>query len=215
MQVLSAMASWSRLSRLSWLSRWAWWTPWAPGMLLALTGAVPAHGAPTYSAEVVKAAYLYRFTQYVEWPESTPAEAPFTIAVLDAPGVAAELRRLLPNHTIKNATAEVREITRVQDLGNAQMLYIGTAQMDRVREAIAAIVPRPVLVVTDAEHGLSAGSVLNFVMLERRVRFEVSLMAADRSRLRISAELLGVATRVQASERQSGIAKTPANQVGD
>jgi YfiR/HmsC-like len=191
------------------------WSRWAPSTLLALIAAIPAHSAATYSADVVKAAYLYRFTQYVEWPESAPAEDSFTIAVLDAPGVAAELRRLLPNHTIKNAAAQVREIARVQDLGGAQMLFIGSAQIDRVREAIAAIGPRSVLVVTDAEQGLAAGGILNFVMLDRRVRFEVSLLAADRSRLRISAELLGVATRVQAPAHQSGIVKAPDNQAGE
>ncbi len=95
------------------------------------------------------------------------------------------------------------------------MLYIGSAQIDRVRSVIAALTARPVLVVTDAERGLAAGSVLNFVMLEHRVRFEVSLAAADRSRLRISAELLGVATRVEPPHHQSGIEKTLNHPVGD
>jgi hypothetical protein len=180
----------------------------APGAILTLFAASPALSATSYSEDAVKAAYLYRFTQYIEWPEAASAAEPFTIAVLDAPGVAAELRRILPNHRIKNSAAQVREITRVQDLGSAQMLYIGSAQIDRVRNAIAALAARPVLVVTDAEQGLAAGSILNFVMLEHRVRFEVSLTAADRSQLRIGAELLGVATRVvQSAEHKSGIVK--------
>jgi hypothetical protein len=169
----------------------------APAAILTLYAANPVLSAPAYSEDAVKAAYLYRFTQYIEWPQAASSDASFTIAVLDAPGVAAELRRILPNHRIKNSAAQVREITRVQDLGSAQMLYIGSAQIDRVRNVVAALEARPVLVVTDAERGLVAGSVLNFVMLEHRVRFEVSLPAADRSKLRISAELLGVATRVQ------------------
>jgi YfiR/HmsC-like len=169
----------------------------APGAILTLFAAAPGLGAAAYSEDAVKAAYLYRFTQYVEWPEAAASAEPFTIAVLDAPGVAAELRRILPNHRIKNSAAQVREIARAQDVGSAQILYIGSAQIDRLRNMIAALAARPVLVVTDAEQGLAAGSSVNFVMLEHRVRFEVSLSAADRSQLRISAELLGVATRVQ------------------
>jgi hypothetical protein len=168
----------------------------APGAILTLFAAGPVLGASSYSEDAVKAAYLYRFTQYIEWPEAATAE-PFTIAVLDSPGVAAELRRILPSHRIKNSTAQVREITRTQDLGSAQVLYIGSAQIDRVRNVIATLAAPSVLIVTDAEQGLAAGSVVNFLMLEHRVRFEVSLSAADRSQLRISAELLGVATRVQ------------------
>jgi hypothetical protein len=187
----------------------------ATGAILAFFAAIPVLGATAYSEESVKAAYLYRFTQYIGWPDAAPADVPFIIAVLDAPDVAAELRRILPNHRIKNAPAQVREIARVQDLGAAQMLYIGSAQFDRIRNAVAALQGRPVLVVTDAERGLAAGSILNFVMLEHRVRFEVSLPAADRSRLRIGAELLGVATRVEAPDHRSGIAKSLNDVVGD
>jgi hypothetical protein len=169
----------------------------APGAILTLFAAAPGLSAASYSGDAVKAAYLYRFTQYIEWPEAAASAEPFTIAVLDAPGIAAELRRILPNHRIKNSAAQVREIARAQDLGSAQILYIGSAQIERARNAIAALAARPVLVVTDAEQGLAAGSSVNFVMLEHRVRFEVSLSAAERSQLRISAELLGVATRVQ------------------
>jgi hypothetical protein len=186
----------------------------APGAILALYAVNPVLGAPAYSEDAVKAAYLYRFTQYIEWPEAASAAEPFTIAVLDAPGVAAELRRILPNHRIKNSAAQVREIARVQDLGSAQMLYIGSAQIDRVRNAIAALAARPVLVVTDSEQGLAAGGILNFVMLEHRVRFEVSLIAADRSQLRISAEFLGVATRVQSADHNSGLVKALNDLVG-
>ncbi len=178
----------------------------APGAALMLFAA-PAMSAPAYSEDAVKAAYLYRFTQYIEWPQAPAADVPFTIAVLDAPGVAAELRQILPNHRIKNSAAQVREITRVQDLGAAQMLYIGATQVERLRDDIAALGTRPVLVVTDAERGLAAGSVLNFVLLEHRVRFEVSLAAADHAHLRISSELLGVATRVETPAHQSAIAK--------
>jgi hypothetical protein len=187
----------------------------APGAILTVFAAIPVLGAPPYSEDSVKAAYLYRFTQYIEWPDAVPSDLPFTIAVLDAPDVAAELRRILPGHRIKNSMAQVREIARVQDLGSAQMLYIGSAQIDRVRATIAGLQARPVLIVTDAERGLAAGSVLNFVMVEHRVRFEVSLSAADRSRLRISAELLGVATRVETPDHQSGIAKSLNDVVGD
>src|SRR5450631_1078100 len=121
-----------------------------PGAILTLFAAIPVVGAPSYSEDSVKAAYLYRFTQYIEWPDAAPSGIPFTIAVLDAPDVAAELRRILPNHRIKNSAAQVREIARLQDLGSAQMLYIGSAQIDRVRSVVAALANRPVLVVTDA-----------------------------------------------------------------
>jgi len=165
--------------------------------------AAPAHAAPGYSEDSVKAAYLYRFTQYIEWPGSSASTEPFTIAVLNAPGVAEELERLLPDHPIKNAVAQVRVITRISELGHAQMLYLGAAPPGRLRNLIESIAFGPVLLVTDSEEGLELGSVLNFVTVESRVRFEVSLTAADKSRFRISSELLAVAARVRGGSRQS------------
>jgi YfiR/HmsC-like len=189
-------------------------TRWVSGAVLALVTTAPSVSAPSYSEDSVKAAYLYRFTQYVEWPQSGAPQIPFTIAVFDAPGVAAELRKILPNHRIKDSAAQVREVTRLQDLGAAQMVYVGPTPADR-RDIIAALSAKPVLVVTDADQGLVMGSVLNFVMQNNRVRFEVSLIAADRSGLRISAELLGVATRVQTSDHTTGIAKAKSDAAGE
>jgi hypothetical protein len=165
--------------------------------------AAPAYAAAGHSEDSVKAAYLYRFTQYIEWPRSPASAEPFTIAVMNAPGVAEELERLLPDHPIKNAVAQVRAITRISDLGNAQMLYLGAAPPSRLRSLIESIAFGPVLLVTDNQEGLEMGSVLNFVTVENRVRFEVSLTAADKSRFRISAELLAVAARVRGGSRQS------------
>jgi hypothetical protein len=165
--------------------------------------AAPAYAAPGHSEDSVKAAYLYRFTQYIEWPRAPESTEPFTIAVLNAPGVAEELERMLPGHPIKNAVAQVRIITRISDLGHAQMLYLGAAPRSRLRSLIESIAFGPVLLITDSEEGLELGSVLNFVTVENRVRFEVSLTAADKSRFRISSELLAVAARVRGGSRQS------------
>jgi hypothetical protein len=174
------------------------------GAVAALfAGATAAVAAQSHSEDSVKAAYLYRFTQYIEWPTAPAAGEPFTIAVLNAPGVARELERLLPDHPIKNSVARVRVITRVQDLGQAQMLYLGTGPADRLRSLISPIAFAPVLLVTDSEEGLEMGSVLNFITVDSRVRFEVSLTAADRLRFRISSELLAVAAHVRGGSRQS------------
>jgi YfiR/HmsC-like len=171
--------------------------------------ATPAHAADLYPEDAVKAAYLYRFAGYVEWAESGPADAPFVIDVLGSPGIARELRRLVPNHPINHRVGHVREVTGAQDLGAAQILFVATGHAGILR----ALSPSPklpsMLLVSDEADGLSAGSMLNFVTIDRNVRFEVSLTAADRWGLKISSELLGVAVRVQGSGRQSNIACAP------
>jgi hypothetical protein len=187
--------------------------PWAVllGWLVFLSAAVPSVGlaAKSVPEDAVKAAYLYRFAGYVQWPEPGGDTAPFTIAVLGSPGVAGALAELLPNHPIKNAIAQVREITNIRDLGNAQILYMGSGQAKFVRAA-ELLDSRATLFVSDEDRGLELGSVVNFLTLDHRVRFEVSLTAADRSGLKISSELLAVALRVQGGRRQSGEPILPA-----
>jgi hypothetical protein len=166
-------------------------------LLLSSAGAADA-----YSEDAVKAAYLYRFAGYVNWPESQKS-APFIIAVFDSSGVARELRHLLPGHLIDNRTPQVREISSLRELKAAQILYAGAGHADSLRTLAAGAALQSVLVVTDEEGGLEAGSALNFLTLDHRVRFEASLTAADRAGVKISSELLGVAVRVIGGRRQT------------
>jgi len=171
------------------------------------TSAFQAHAADSYSEDAVKAAYLYRFVGYVDWPAQVSGSKPFTIAVLDAPGVARELQRLLPGHPVNGGIARVQEITRVQDAGAAQVLYIGAGHADYLGALYSQSVPKSILFVTDEAGGLQSGSVLNFLNIDHRVRFEISLTAAERVHLKISSELLSIAVRVQGARRQPADAR--------
>jgi hypothetical protein len=171
-------------------------------MLLAAVWAMslaarPADAAESYSEDAVKAAFLYRFTGYVDWPAQAAADPQFTIAVLDADGVAAELGRLLQNRQIQNRPAQVRSIKNLRELAGAQMLYIGGSRRDDLHRLISSVAGRPVLVVTNQDGGLDAGSSVNFLLIDQRVRFEISLDAAQGSGLRVASELLAVAIRVR------------------
>jgi hypothetical protein len=156
-----------------------------------------ADAAESYSEDAVKAAFLYRFTGYVDWPSQAAADPQFTIAVLDADGVASELGRLLQNRQIQNRPAQVRSIKNLRELDGAQMLYIGGSHRDDLRRLISGVAGRPVLVVTNQDGGLDAGSSVNFLLIDQRVRFEISLDAAQGSGLRVASELLAVAIRVR------------------
>jgi hypothetical protein len=177
------------------------WRAVALSMLLAI-GAVSASAAdPVYSEEAVKAVYLLRFSHYVEWPQGSADNPPFVFAVLEAPGVARELRRILPANPIRGQTALVKEVTRIQDAEGARILFIGSGHSQSLHATAGAT--GPMLVVTEDPQGLDAGSTLNFVLVDQRVRFEVSLTAAERAGIKVSSDLLSVAIRVRGGQRQS------------
>ena len=159
--------------------------------------------AATYGEDAVKAAFLHRFAAYVQWPEAANA-GPFVIAVDGGDDVAAQLEQLLPGLTIQNRKAQVRRVQTVADLDGASILYVGHGRRPYTRALMQAAAMRPILLVTDTDEGLSGGAIINFVRVERTIRFEVSLTAAERSGLKINSGLLSVAARVE-GRPQAGI----------
>ena len=164
-------------------------------VVIAIVGAPFAQSAQ-FTVEAVKAAYLFRFAQYVEWP-SLAADSPFVIAISGAEDVAVHLERLLPGMSVNGHRVVVRRLTRAQELDGVHILYIGAKAFSRTRALRTQAIDRPILVVTDHELGLDGGGIINFIEVDSNLRFEISLIAADRSGLKINTQLLSVAARVE------------------
>jgi hypothetical protein len=163
---------------------------------LLLTAALPLR-AQVFSADAVKAAFLFRFASYVEWPADAPGSGPFVIAMADGDQVADQLDVLIPGMNVHGRSVEVRRISKPEHLDGVHILYVGPGNLTRTRALRTRATTLPILVVTDREGGIEAGGVINFLSTGRNVRFEVSLIAADRARLNVDSALLSVAARVE------------------
>jgi hypothetical protein len=180
------------------------------GVLLALSAFVaPVGAAPVYSEDAVKAAYLYRFASYVEWPAAEAGGGVFVIGIAGEDGVALELERLLPGLTIRGRRAEARRVATVADLAGVHILFVADTGSKRLRAVHEAAAELPILVVSDEAKGLERGSVINFILVNRNVRFEISLLAADKRGLRIDSALLSVAARVQRRPQTGNVCTDP------
>ena len=169
---------------------------WAAMVLGVVLPVVCAPQAAVFSADSVKAAFLYRFASYVEWPADV-APGPLVIGVVGVGQIANQLDELLPRMTVNGRPAQVRRIGKAGDLDGVHILYVAPQAMKRSRGWRNSLGTRPVLVVTDLDGGLDSGSIINFVEANRNVRFEISLIAADRAHLKITSALLSVAARVE------------------
>lgn len=164
--------------------------------LFALATGIPVRAADVYPEASVKAAFLLRFGGYVEWQARPPPGSNFVIAVLGADDIAEHLQKLATGRTMLDRPVQVRRISSVAQARDAHIIYLGNDRAVSLREMMRSREAPGVLVVTDDEEGIPAGSAINFRMAGNRVRFEVSLAAARRARLRISSDLLSVAARV-------------------
>lgn len=161
-------------------------------------GAQQAASAPAYSEHEVKAAYLFNFASFVEWPAVEPGGAVIDFAVLNAPLLEAALERFARGRTVQGRNVRVRNIRSINELRDDDVLFVGAAENWRLRQLISAV-RGPTLVVTDASDGLSAGAMINFQLVDRRVRFEIALPAAQEAGLTLSSRLLAAALRVETS----------------
>ena len=146
----------------------------------------------------VKAALLYRFINYVDWPESAfpQPDSPFTIGVVGADALATELTDFAAGRKVLNRRLAVRRIRATDELKNIQLLFVGRADAAQLAGIARAAHPNA-LIVTESDNALKQGAVINFVIADGQVRFEVSLESARRRNLRLSSRLLSVAHSVQ------------------
>lgn len=148
------------------------------------------------SADAVKAAFLYHFVGYVEWPQGRES-GPVTIGVIGSAPIAAELRQLLPGRSIAGRPVRVRVLSPGDELSGLHILFIGEHEYGRARQLIKAVQGAPTLAVTDGADGLERGAMINFIIADNRVRFEISQAAAERAGLKLSSRLLAVALRIR------------------
>lgn len=152
-----------------------------------------AQAQEVYDENSVKAAFLYHFSTFVVWPEPTRANRNFVIAVLGDDEIARELEQYLPGHSIQGRPMRARRLDSIEALEDEDVVFIGAGRNHVLAEDLEAIGNRPALVVTDAEGALDKGSMINFRIVDQRVRFEISLPGAERAGLVLSSRLLAAA----------------------
>lgn len=170
-------------------------------LLLALFAARATAQAPEYPNDVarqVKAAYLYKFASYVEWPRRVFArdDSPVVIGVIGDEPLAKELTRMVVGKTVDGRGLVVRQLQRDASLGGVHVLFVGRMHGKSLAAVLAATRGQPLLVVSDSREAQALGSMINFVVVDQRLRFEVALKPVADNGLKLSALILTAAYHV-------------------
>jgi hypothetical protein len=174
-------------------------------IILLMSWAAPLNGQPVapVTEQSIKAAYLYKFAAYVEWPDGAFAteSGPLVIGVHGADFLADELRKMTVERTIGGRPIAVRSVQPFDPLDDVHILFVSAASARSLSPLAEAARTHSVLMVTESGDALERGSVINFHPVDQRIRFDVSLESADRNRLKLSARLLAVADHVLPRQR--------------
>jgi hypothetical protein len=175
------------------------------GMLL-LAGPVTLASAASVSREYqLKAAFLFSFTKFTEWPaNSLPSPtSPIVIGVLGRNPFGGELARIVRSRTVNGHPLVVASFVTVEQARQAHVVFLPGGDPQEIARAIAVLGPLPVLTVGESAGFLKAGGVVSMAVADDRVTFGIDVAAAERASLRISAQLQKLATVVTDHRRES------------
>jgi hypothetical protein len=167
---------------------------------LSVIGAAPAPAKADTLEYAVKAAYLFKFTPFVEWPSSAFAapSSPFYVCVFGSDPFGPTLDQALNGHQVGEHPVKVRRLLAdLVGVSDCHILYIGASPVALATAAVDKLRGTPVLTVTEQGLGVSGG-IVQFVIKDGHVRFTIDAAAAAANRMMISAKLLSLAASVRA-----------------
>jgi hypothetical protein len=150
----------------------------------------------------VKAAFLFRFGSFVEWPAGTFASPtdPLVIGIVGDDFIASDLEQIVAGRTLDGRPVQVVRLREPQSVDPLHILYLGNLRLARLRDFVPPL-GTPVLLVSEREESARLGSALYFGMDGGRIRFSAVPAAAETRGVRLSARLLAVAQQVQGHGR--------------
>lgn len=158
----------------------------------------PAQAQPASIEHAVKAAYLSKFAPFVEWPPAAFASASsaFQLCILGQDPFGGSLDQAVSSQRIDGRPVTVQRLARVDVTSGCHILYLGASRSQTADEALRAVRGSPILTVGD--NGRARGAIIQFVVKDNRVRFEIDAEAAAANHVTISSKLLRLATSVRA-----------------
>lgn len=177
------------------------------GLVLVLSGAVAASaraGGP--SEEQVKAAYLFNFARFVEWPGSSfPSPgAPIRIAVLGDEGFARLLEETIGDKRVGERPVSVELHAELQEALLSHILFVPRDRDTMLGDVLEAVKGHPIFTVASNESFAARGGMANFYRVANKVRFAINEQVVRSAGLKISSRLLRLAKVVECCE---GVAK--------
>ena len=166
-------------------------------VLTSLAMADVAHAVGDPISEIsIKAAFLYNFAKFTEWPGLAP-DAPLTLCVVGDGRIAAALVDTVRNQRIGGHAIEARSLANDAPLRSCDVLFVSTSETHRAMAVLDTLRTLPILTVSDGPGFSRSGGIVEFFVESGHMRFAINTDAAARSGLRLSSRLLGLAKIVR------------------
>ncbi len=145
----------------------------------------------------IKAAFLYNFAKFVEWPPRAFAgpQAPIIVGVLGKNTFGDDLERTIRDKTVNNHPLEFKAFHSATEATNCHILFISASEKDHLPKILKSLRGASVLTVSETDRFIETGGMINFVIEDSKIRFQINDDAAKQAGLTISSKLLSLAAR--------------------
>jgi hypothetical protein len=171
--------------------------------LSVLTGGSSIVNAnPPDSPEYLKAAYLYNFTKFVEWPPEAFKDnlSPINLYILGADPFGVTLDSI-KNRMVQGRRLNIKHVNHIEEISGCHILFISASEKENLRSILRALKNSTILTVSEIERFGQRGGIINFILVENKIHFEINPDAAQQSGLKISSQLLKLAKIVTPESR--------------
>ncbi len=150
----------------------------------------------------IKAAFLYNFTKFVEWPADRFADdsAPIILCIFGKDPFGATLGDTVSGKIVKGRHIDTKRINIVDDLDACHVLFVGSSGRERLRQIVASSHRANVLTVGDMDDFVELGGIIGLTKRANKIRFEINLVAAKQARLKLDLKLVTLASSVKKSD---------------
>lgn len=155
----------------------------------------PVHAQPLAAPEYqVKAAFIYNFAKFVEWPVEVLADGrPFVIGIVGKDPFGNMIDEAISGKSVRDKKITVKRFSKVEEAVHSHILFISGSEEKHLHEIVKQLSRTPVLTVSDIDRFAGQGGMVQLVMDQNRVRFAVNVAAFERARLKPSSQLLKLA----------------------
>jgi hypothetical protein len=161
-------------------------------ILVLVTSTVQAQAPTEYQ---IKAAFIYNFAKFVDWPSLDAAgpDQPIVVGILGEDPFGQNLENVINGKTANGRRLMIKRFSNLQSLAPCHILFVSSSQRNNLQQVFGAVAGSGVLTIGETDTFADTGGIIQLGMLEGRVRLVVNQAAAERAGLKISAKLLGLA----------------------
>jgi hypothetical protein len=164
-------------------------------VIAVVTASLPCRADAPTREYLVKAAFIYNFTQFIEWPDAAFAskDAPFIVATLGADPFDGALEQAMAGKVVANRSVTVEHYSSVDGLGACHLLFVPASQDGALNALFAKLGTSPVLTIGESDAFSPAGGGIRFFLEDKKMRFEIDPDPINSSGIKVSAKLMKLA----------------------